>query len=183
MTQGFSQSNWYKLTPDNSGNYVSGTWTQLASLPPQYAPDAFASAVLADGRLVIVGGEYNYQEFVLTNMGAIYDPVQDAWTMLPPPAGWNYIGDSPSVVLPDGMFLVGRKLDDQQAMLNPLTLQWTLAGHSHPAGPIPPDTAVGSSGKVDFNSEEGWTLLPDGTVLTADVRSAPNAERYLPRGW
>src|SRR5271163_1187318 len=46
---------WYKLTPDNTGSYVNGTWTQVASLPTGYSPDAFASAVLADGRLLIEG--------------------------------------------------------------------------------------------------------------------------------
>ena len=125
----------------------------------------FASALLADGRLVIVGGEYNFGTFVLTNQAAIYDPVGDTWTSLAPPAGWDYIGDSPSVVLPNGQFLVGRKLDTLMAVLDPATLQWT---------------AVGSAGKSDFNAEEGWTLLPDGSVLTIDVENAPNSERYVP---
>jgi hypothetical protein len=71
VVQGNNDSNWYKLTPDNTGSYVNGTWTQIASLPSGYGPDAFASAVLGDGRLVIVGGEYNNGAFTLTNMGAI----------------------------------------------------------------------------------------------------------------
>jgi hypothetical protein len=164
MFQGNQRSDWYKLTPDISGSYLNGTWSQLASLPAGYAPDAFASAVLADGRVVILGGEYNFGTFVLTNLGAIYDPVADTWTSLSPPTGWDYIGDSPSVVLPDGQFLVGRKLDMQMAELDPATLQWT---------------ALASTGKSDFNAEEGWTLLPDGSVLTFDVKNAPNSERYI----
>ena len=75
-----------------------------------------------------------------------------------PPAGWDYIGDSPSVILPNGHFLIGRKFDMQMAELDPVTMQWT---------------AVGSSGKSDWNAEEGWTLMPDGTVLTADVLTNP----------
>jgi len=35
-------------------------------------------------------------------------------------------------------------------------------------------------GKSDFNAEEGWTLMPDGSVLTFDVKHAPHAERYIP---
>ena len=163
MCQGNSLSDWYKLTPDITGSYLNGTWTQLASLPAGYAPDAFSSAVLADGRLVIVGGEYNLNGFALTNLGAIYDPRSNTWTPLHPPTGWAYIGDSPSVVLPGGDFLIGRKLDKRMAKLNPATLQWT---------------EVRSAGKSDFNAEEGWTLLPDGTVLTVDVKKAPNSERY-----
>ena len=49
--------------------------------------------------------------------------------------------------------------------MNPTTLKWTKLGHT---------------GKSDFNSEEGWTLLPDGTILTEDVKNAPNSERYNP---
>ena len=29
--------NWYTLTPDNTGSYINGTWTQVASLPGSYA--------------------------------------------------------------------------------------------------------------------------------------------------
>jgi len=163
--QGGNSFDWSKLTPDNSGSYLKGTWSPIASLPGGYAPLYFASSVLADGRLVILGGEYNFGNFVLTNLGAIYDPVADTWSSLAPPTGWNYIGESPSVVLPGGQFLVGKKLDMLMAELDPGTLQWT---------------AVSSTGKSDFNAEEGWTLLPDGSVLTFDVQNAPNSERYIP---
>lgn len=164
MCQGNASSDWWKLTPDINGSYLNGTWSQLASLPSGYSPDDFASSVLADGRVVIVGGEYNFGQFTLTNLGAIYDPIANTWTSLPPPTGWDFIGDSPSVLLPDGRFLVGRKLDMQMAVLDPATLTWT---------------ALASTGKSDFNAEEGWTLLPDGTVFTFDVKNAPNSERYF----
>jgi hypothetical protein len=165
MAQGGGDSDWWKLTPDITGSYVNGTWTQLASLPTGYVPDAFASAVLADGRLVIVGGEYNNGNFALTNQGAIYDPSTNIWTSVTPPKSWSYIGDSPAVVLPDGKFLVGNKLTTEMAALDPKTLTWK---------------SVSSAGKADFNAEEGWTLLPNGTVLTADVKDAPNSEIYTP---
>jgi hypothetical protein len=51
------------------------------------------------------------------------------------------------------------------AVLNPATLHWEQ-------GVAP--------GKSDFNAEEGWTQLPDGTILTCDVKHAPNSERFLP---
>ena len=164
MCQGNGSSDWWKLTPDISGSYLNGTWSQLATLPAGYVPDDFASAVLADGRVVIEGGEYNNGQFTLTNLGAIYNPIANTWTSLAPPAGWDFVGDCQSVVLPDGKFLVGRKLDMQMAALDPVTLTWT---------------ALAFTGKSDFNSEEGWTLLPDGTVFTFDVKNAPNSERYF----
>jgi len=166
MCQADRQQDWYKLTPDINGNYVNGIWSKLASLQAGYVPDAFTSAVLADGRLVIIGGEYNNGQFTLTNQGSVYDPIANTWTPLPPPPGWDFIGDSPGTVLPDGRFLVGRKLDMQVAALEPVTLTWTL---------------LGTAGKSDFNAEEGWTLLPDGTIFTFDVQNAPNSEIYNPR--
>ena len=161
--QGNALSDWWKLTPDNTGSYVNGTWTKAASLPAGYVPDAFASAVLADGRLVIVGGEYNNGAFALTNLGAIYDPAANTWTALNPPKGWSYIGDSPASMLPNGYFMVGNKLTKLMAALNPKTLTWT---------------ELSSAGKSDFNAEEGWTLLANGTILTMDVKNAPNSEIY-----
>jgi hypothetical protein len=165
LAQGNSESDWWKLTPDNMGSYVRGTWSQMASLPAGYVPDAFASAVLANGRLVIAGGEYNSGNFELTSLGAVYDPKRNTWTALKPPAGWTTIGDSPSVVLADGSFVVGQKLTRAMARLDPQTLTWTV---------------LPSTGKHDFNSEEGWTLMPSGQILTADVKSAPHSEIYDP---
>jgi hypothetical protein len=158
--------NWYKLTPDLAGSYVNGTWSQLAS-PAGYEPNVYAAAVLADGRVVIEGGEYSTTgAVVLSNQGAVYDPKTNTWVALAPPNGWSYIGDAPSCVLANGKFLIGSKLDSRMAELDPASLTWT---------------DVSSSGKGDaFNSEENWTLLPDGSMFTVDVKSAPNSERFLP---
>ena len=165
MFQGNNGSDWWKLTPDKFGSYLNGTWTQLASLPSNYSPYAFASATLADGRVLIEGGEYNFAQFAFTDLGAIYDPANNTWTNVNPPTNWGFIGDAPSAVLPNGKFLLGRKFDTRMAELDPTTLKWT---------------AVASTGKTDFDAEEGWTLMPDGTILTADVKNNPHTERYLP---
>ncbi len=181
----------YKLIPDSAGSYVNGTWKQVASLPNAassanpsgWGPYAMASAVLPDGRVIYEGGEYSFNAFELSSNGAIYDPVNNSWTPVPPPpfdnlypanppmlpgfnGDWSYprydgpftsslvhaIGDSPSVVLPDGTFMLGSKLSRQQALLDAKTLTWRLTG-AH---------------KADVNSEEGWTLLPNGKVLVVD---------------
>lgn len=168
LAQSNQSSTWYRYTPDKTGNYASGTWTQAATLQGGYAPSAFSSAVLADGRLAIIGGEYNAggkYPLQLTNLGAIYDPKANSWTPLGHPAGWAFIGDSPSSVLAGGEFFVGQKLTQQAAYLDLRTLSWKI---------------VGTAGKADFNAEEGFTLLPDGSVLTLDVKAAPNSERYSP---
>ena len=44
-------------------------------------------------------------------------------------------------------------------------------------------TVVSATGKNDSsNAEEGWTLLPDGSLFTLDVTNAPVAERFLLTG-
>ncbi|HEX3942548.1 MAG TPA: hypothetical protein VHW69_00530 [Rhizomicrobium sp.] len=165
LAQGDSDSDFWVLTPDKTGSYVNGTWKQVGSLQSGYAPNAEASQVLADGRVLMEGGEYNFGNFALTNLGAVYDPLKQTWTPVKAPKGWQNIGDSPSVVLADGRFFLGDKLHKRGAILDPSTMKWTAAGYT---------------GKKDFNSEEGWTLMPDGTVLTYDVKAHPNSEFYNP---
>ncbi|HEX3664425.1 MAG TPA: hypothetical protein VHU23_04240 [Rhizomicrobium sp.] len=166
LAQTGAQNTWYKLTPDNTGSYINGTWSQMASLQPGYVPLYFASAVLADGRLVITGGEYNQGEFAFSNQGAVYDPQKNVWTVLKPPKGWTNIGDSPSVVLPDGRFVVGDKFFNKVAALDPKNLKWNK---------------LASKGKNEkWFAEEGWTLMPTGQILTWDVKDNPNAEMYDP---
>jgi hypothetical protein len=67
--------------------------------------------------------------------------------------------------LPNGDFLLGDKLHERDAEFNPKTMTWTEVGHH---------------GKIDFNAEEGWTLMPDGSVLTFDVLANPQSEHYIP---
>ena len=71
LVQDAGFQDWWKLTPDATGSYVNGTWSQVASLPPGYSPLYHSSAVLPDGRLIIEGGEYNFLVPSWTNLGAI----------------------------------------------------------------------------------------------------------------
>lgn len=175
--------NWYRLTPNSAGSYVNGTWSQVASLPvingTQYKPLYFASAVLPDGRVIIMGGEYNGgSEGVWESLGAIYDPASNKWTAVSPPsgAGWTGtggnggIGDSQSIVLPDGTFLLGACCADPDvdALFNAADLSWTSTG-----------APLGGT----YQDEQGYTLLPTGKVLTVDIWDTSNleaAEAYSP---
>jgi hypothetical protein len=164
---------WWKLIPDYTGSYINGSWLQTASLPSGYTPRFFSSAVLPDGRVMVEGGEYNTGcSDVHTTLGAIYNPLFNTWTSITPPAGWTTIGDAQSVVLANETYMQADCCDfppPLAALFNPSTLTWTSTG----------------SGKFDVYDEEGWTLLPNGTVLTIDAyvftgTCGANTERYSP---
>jgi hypothetical protein len=159
--------NWHRLTPDETGSYINGTWSLTSAMPSDYAPLYFASQVLPDGRVLVEGGEYNGAGCpgAETPLGAIYDPVKNKWTNVNPPSGWSEIGDSPSIVLPNGTFMIGQNESTASAMFNAKNLTWTLKG----------------TGKADAYSEEGMELLPNGEVLVADTQDTPNTEMFDPK--
>jgi uncharacterized repeat protein (TIGR03803 family) len=172
--------NWWRLTPDGTSGanaYVNGIWTWLAPMPSGYGPKYYASAVLADGKAIVEGGEYNLNQGQKETMqGAIYDPTANSWALTAPPTGWEQIGDAASVVLPDGTFMIGNSCT--ASAQNCYKKQAKLNGTAF--------VEVAGGGKADSNSEEGWTLLPGfgGFVLTVDVLNTMlpmHSERYLPR--
>lgn len=165
ICQELETSNWHRLRPDKHGSYVNGTWEQIASLPSGYAPLYYASAVLADGRVVIAGGEFNFAGTGATNLAAIYNPKRNVWSPFSGPPGWANIADAQSVVLPDKRWMLANAFTSESAALDPKTLEWTI---------------LSPNGKADLNDEEGWNLLPDGTVLAVDIGNFPNSERYFP---
>lgn len=168
-------SDWYKLTPSNTGSYINGTWAPIPSMQAGYAPKFFASAVLPDGRVIVEGGEYLNGAATWTTQGSIYDPIvgaSGAWTAVSPPVGWTTIGDAQSTLLANGAFMLSSCCDSpyRAALLDPKKLTWTSTG----------------SNKADRYDEESWTLLPDTTVLTVDAYTTAigttscglNTERY-----
>jgi hypothetical protein len=148
---------WYRLVPDSTGSYVNGTWHDAGTLPSGYNPLYFSSSVLPTDQVVIMGGEYNNGSAVWSNLGALYNPQTNKWTSLTAPSGWTTIGDAQSIILPNGQYMQANCCTTQQALLTlndqTLTATWTSTG----------------TGKADWNDEEGWTLLPNGLVLTVDA--------------
>ena len=70
----YNTNRWHRLKPDINGSYQNGSWDvpgfTVADMPNgndptigcvncPYQPLYFASAVLPDGRVVVIGGEYN----------------------------------------------------------------------------------------------------------------------------
>ncbi|MGA9566129.1 MAG: hypothetical protein WBS19_11445 [Candidatus Korobacteraceae bacterium] len=156
--QGTVPSYWYKLTPDINGSYLNGTLTTLTPLPGTYSPLYFSSQILKDGRVLIEGGEYNQNNSVWTDQGAIYDPLANTWTARTPPAGWTEIGDAASIMLPDQTYLQTNCCNSgpKFALMAPPYTDGSWVAYS-------------GQGKADSYDEEGLTLLPNGKVLTVDA--------------
>ncbi|HKH98388.1 MAG TPA: hypothetical protein VJ999_04710 [Candidatus Sulfotelmatobacter sp.] len=147
--------NWYRLVPDSTGSYIKGSWVSAGNLPAGYNPLYFASAVLPNADVLIMGGEYNGCNSAFTTKGAIYNPKTNLWMAVKAPVGWSTIGDASSIVLPNGHFMLANccTTDEAIATLSKGVVTWTATG----------------KGKADDNDEEGWTLLPNGDILTVDA--------------
>lgn len=161
---GFATGQWYVLHPDAHGSYATGFWGGPFSTPSGYAPLYFGSAVLPDGRVLVEGGEYNgAPPAVDTTRGALFDPSSGSFIdSIAHPSGWAKIGDAPTVILPNGKLMLGDCCSTKEAIFNASTLTWTSTG----------------AGKADPNSEEGWTLLPNGKVLAVDTQNGNESELY-----
>jgi hypothetical protein len=159
---------WYQLTPDGSGSYANGTWSQLPDMSLERY--AYASNVLPDGRVFVLGGEYSGPDGTSnwTNTGEIYDPVANTWTAIQ-----NYpkpmFGDNPSEVLPDGRVLAGDLLKPSTYIYDPASDSWTEAA---------------TKLHRDQSDEETWVKLPDNSILSYDVFGTSfgivHSQRYLP---
>ena len=191
MCHEYGTSHWHRRTPDNTGSYQNGKWDDPVTIPDMpaasdtsnvagttcapcaYQPTYFASAVLPDGRVVVIGGEYNTNSSATnpatatdTNIGYMYNPATNTWSAkLTEPFGTGNIGDSQSIILQNGTMLIANISNTNMASFDPSTLTFS---------------ALNPSGKLDRNDEEGWTILPSGKILTVDAGTANTSEIYDP---
>lgn len=184
MCQNGEQSkSWRRLTPDQNGQYATGTWTNLADLPqpnpvpPGYGPLYYASGVLANGKVFVIGGEYNNGYLGCatptpnncpTTTGYIFDPVANSWAgPIAVPAGYGG-SDNQSIVMQDGTVLIADVNSGNIYQLDPVALTLTL---------------VNATGKLDGNDEEGWVGLPNGSFLTVDANNTANVSSGGGTAW
>jgi hypothetical protein len=176
-------NSWYRLTPDATGNYVTGTWSALASMNEQRSN--FGSALLPDGRVFVVGGEISAPD-PFTNTAEIFDPTSGAsgsWQSvapvptpktnfeLPPGQTASQWGEDPIEVLPTGRVLAGYFNSPTVYLYDPAANTWT---------PLPNKKL-----RQDSTAEEAWVKLPDNSILSYDVHSSLSsgvfhAQRYIP---
>jgi hypothetical protein len=160
MVQEEATAYWHALTPDDTGSYVNGTWSDLADMA--FWRRYYASGMLTDGRIIIVGGEQDGDVIQDTNKGEIYDPLTDAWTAIPTPPGWSIVGDAASCILPNGRLMIGALLSGDCIIYNPATNSWTNAAT-----------------KAVRSNEETWILEPDDTIVAPQCWSPYQSEKYI----
>jgi hypothetical protein len=176
-------NSWYRLTPDATGSYVTGTWSALASMNEQRYN--FSTALLPDGRVFVLGGETSSPD-PFTNTAEIFDPTGGAngsWKSvasvptprtnidLPPGKSASQWGEDPIEVLPTGRVLAGYFNDPTVYLYDPSANTWT---------PLPNKKL-----RQDSTAEEAWVKLPDNSILSYDVHSSLSsgvfhAQRYIP---
>jgi hypothetical protein len=158
MVQEEATAHWHALSPDATGSYLNGTWSPLADMSTwrRY----YASGLLNDGRVVVIGGEQSGAGGD-TNRGEIYDPVADTWTPIPSPPGWPIVGDASCCILPDGRLMIGALLTPACIIFDPVTNSWSPA-----------------ASKAVRSNEETWVLLGDDTILTVQCFPPYRSERY-----
>jgi len=168
---GTNNGAWYRLTADNHGSYIKGTWSTIA--PMNFTREFFSSAVLQDGRVFVAGGEYG------TGGGTaeVYDPKANVWTTLTVPAGLICtncgppgFSDAGSVILSNGTVLIAPvSIGGSEG-----TVLFNAISNTFSAGP---STAVNQD-------EATWVKLPDDSILTIDPSSNPSflnsSERFIP---
>jgi hypothetical protein len=166
---------WSRLTPDQYGSYVNGSWSQLANAT--YGRVYYTSDVLTNGQVFVAGGEYGSGKFHIQ----IYDPVANSWSELYPPTSYyntnlgDYFADTISAEIPNGNVLMAPNLQNtayaQAALLyNRAANFWT-------------NTSVFAQGNPSMG-ECSWVKLGDGSILNVDgtVNNQPpyTSERYIP---
>lgn len=169
LSNTYGGANWYRLTPDSSGDYRNGTWS--AALPMGGQRKYFSSGVLKDGRLFVAGGEYSDTlgdtDTSTDNdvRAEIFDPVSNQWSTLnkPSPTFDFIVGDAISIVLADGRVMFGALSSSRTAIWDPTNGSWVESG-----------TRFGTvaNTKAGKTNEESWCLLPDGTVVTVQIFGA-----------
>jgi hypothetical protein len=158
MVQEEATAHWHALTPDAFGSYENGTWSSLADM--SFWRRYYASAVLRDGRVILIGGEQS-GDGGDTNKGEIYDPVSNSWTPIPSPPGWADVGDAVCCLFPDGRFMIGALSTPDCTIYDPVTDSWTAA-----------------ASKAVRSNEETWILLPDESIVTVQCWDPWRSERY-----
>jgi hypothetical protein len=160
---------WAKLTPDNKGSYVNGTWTMIA--PMKFHRWSFSSVVLPDGRVFIIGGEHT--DNISGGQGEIYDPGTNKWTLTAPIPVSLFDPASAEIDDAECVTIIGKKVfiapvkstgNNSTFLYDPSSDTWL------PGAPFQ---------RGRGQDEASWVKLPDNSILCPDPDNT-HSERYIP---
>jgi len=159
-------------------NVCAGGWLPMAMPPPQIAARSKA-AVVAMGRSVFIWGGLGEDNMGLNN-GAIYDPVSDVWTPLPPDPGspgarmlatavWTGAASNKVIVF-GGSDAAGGMIYKDGAVYDPLGNSWSAL----------PGSASVSKRSSPYGYWDGTRAVFYGglTSLNMNPMAVPGADRF-----
>jgi hypothetical protein len=145
---------WMRLSADAQGDYSNGSWrfTAPMSIPRLF----FASNIVRDTRLIVIGGEYSGLGLQPnhTRTGEAYDPAIDTWTAIAPHPEQQF-GDVPTILLDGDRILAGSLFTRNTWIYHYPTDMW----EQNPVPKVYDDRSV----------EETWVKLPGGRILNYDL--------------
>ncbi|MDB5390517.1 MAG: algE [Planctomycetaceae bacterium] len=187
-----SSTTMFKLSPQaNTGSYVNGVWSDIGDMNEGRL--FFTTAMLPDGRIFAIGGEYPK----FSNTAEIYDPVADKWSFVDPiPTPGTRVDQSgvvtgasnaSPIVITTGQTTANLQNGDTVTIANvagntAANGTWTIAGLTSTSFQL-----VGSTGNGSFvNDGQGtWTgprlsqygddpitVLPNGQILAGFFANA-----------
>ena len=154
---------WDILTPDSTGSYVNGTWTQSAGMTQERY--SFPAVLLNNGNVYAAGGEYGTDGTQAGWHVEVYNPLTNVWTEATGTTSAKTISDGSCNILDNGdvlQALVDVSMPVHVNFYTPSTNAMTSA----------PSTLHGQN-------ESMWLKLPDNSILFVD-EGATTSERYIP---
>ncbi len=150
-----------RLTPDSSGSYINGTWSQIAPMIRERY--SFSSLILKDGRVYAAGGEYGTDGTQAGSHGEVYDFTTNTWTAC----------NGPNQVMSDG----NCKLLDNGTVIQ------AIVDHPQPTSTViyNPSSNAYTTGPSTLGgqNESMWLKLADNSILFVD-EGLQTSERYIP---
>ncbi len=135
MIQSGNSANWMRLTPDIHGSYLNGVWTANPINPMSFPRLYFASQVLPDGRVWVLGGEYTgpFLDPNIAPSGQIWDPVTNSWSDIAPypnePGGCGAVTVTSNANITTGSNVITGIYSTDRFQVG-----WTVTGTGIPAG-------------------------------------------------
>ncbi len=155
LSHGSALNRWVVLTPDKTGDYSKGTWSNVAA--SVHARGGAQQHMLKDGRFFQAGGEFIDGPACTTALcptTEIYDPVANTWTATA--TAPMDIGDTGSTTLADGRILDSTRFGSGIQIYDPTTNTWSM-------GPSMP---------LNTGDENAWATLQNGNVLAVGFAGA-----------